>query len=274
LERQSYALGVIWYRNPPEQRQRWHEHVRRSADHAGVSLHVHQIDNSPASESASIALTEALPTTTLPSRGNIGFAGGQNALMQSAWDSGATYYIGLNPDALLHREALRHFLDVASVRRDDLVEMRQFPLEHEKHYDPLSGETEWISGCAFGISSKLWSRIGGFDESMFMYCEDVDLSWRAREAGARCYTAYRALVHHNIANRMVNATHAVMLQSVWRLGVKWGLPDLCAFARLHLRHHNAAPPADDIDETELVPRAPGIARFTENLAFSSSRWQL
>jgi GT2 family glycosyltransferase len=38
-----------------------------------------------------------------------------------------------------------------------------------------------------------------FDESFFMYCEDVDLNWRAQLAGWRCWYAPGAFVYHKLS---------------------------------------------------------------------------
>src|SRR4051812_47627228 len=42
---------------------------------------------------------------------------------------------------------------------------------------------DWISGACFLVRARTWADIGGFDESFFMYMEDVDLCWRARAHG-------------------------------------------------------------------------------------------
>lgn len=62
-------------------------------------------------------------------------------------------------------------------------EMRQMPYEHPKYYNPLTLETSWASGAALALKREVFEKTGGFDESIFMYCEDVDLSWRIRLAG-------------------------------------------------------------------------------------------
>jgi GT2 family glycosyltransferase len=38
-----------------------------------------------------------------------------------------------------------------------------------------------------------------FDESFFMYCEDVDLNWRAQLAGWRCWYTPGAMVYHKLS---------------------------------------------------------------------------
>ena len=51
-------------------------------------------------------------------------------------------------------------------------------------------------GAAFAIRRELFERLGGFDEDFFMVYEDVDLSYRARLAGYRCWYAADAVVGH------------------------------------------------------------------------------
>jgi len=41
---------------------------------------------------------------------------------------------------------------------------------------------DWVSGAALLIRSTLVDQIGCFDEDFYMYCEDVDLCWRATHA--------------------------------------------------------------------------------------------
>ena len=48
-------------------------------------------------------------------------------------------------------------------------------------------EVDWTSGAAMVIKKDLFDKIGGFDENIFMYFEDIDLCKRAREAGKKVF---------------------------------------------------------------------------------------
>jgi GT2 family glycosyltransferase len=60
----------------------------------------------------------------------------------------------------------------------------------------LSGEVFGACGAAFMIRRDIFDALGGFDERFFMVYEDVDLSYRARLAGHRCWYAAAAVVRH------------------------------------------------------------------------------
>lgn len=47
----------------------------------------------------------------------------------------------------------------------------------------LPARVDWVSGACFMVRRDVWSLLGGFDPSYFMYMEDVDVCWRARLAG-------------------------------------------------------------------------------------------
>lgn len=48
------------------------------------------------------------------------------------------------------------------------------------HSEPR--DVDWVSGAALMVRRRLVEQIGAFDEDFFMYCEDVDLCWRANHA--------------------------------------------------------------------------------------------
>lgn len=55
---------------------------------------------------------------------------------------------------------------------------------------------DWVSGACFMVRRDAWEALGGFDESYFMYAEDVDLCWRAARAGWSVLYEPAAVVTH------------------------------------------------------------------------------
>lgn len=63
---------------------------------------------------------------------------------------------------------------------------RRFARYHLGHLDPRQiQEVDIISGACMFVSRKALLRTRGFDEDFFMYGEDIDLSYRLREAGLK-----------------------------------------------------------------------------------------
>ncbi|MCO6451692.1 MAG: glycosyltransferase family 2 protein [Caldilineales bacterium] len=60
----------------------------------------------------------------------------------------------------------------------------------------------WVFGPCGGAAAyrrALWEELGGFDESLYMYLEDVDLAWRAHQAGWKTLFAPEARVYHHLS---------------------------------------------------------------------------
>jgi GT2 family glycosyltransferase len=63
-----------------------------------------------------------------------------------------------------------------------------------------SGEALFPSGSAAMYRREMLDRIGGFEESFFLYCEDTDLGLRARWAGWECRYVAGAKVEHRYSH--------------------------------------------------------------------------
>jgi GT2 family glycosyltransferase len=63
-------------------------------------------------------------------------------------------------------------------------------------------EPGWVfGGCGGAVAYRraMLDDVGLFDESFFMYCEDVDLNWRAQIAGWKCWYTPDAVVYHKLS---------------------------------------------------------------------------
>jgi GT2 family glycosyltransferase len=79
--------------------------------------------------------------------------------------------------------------------------------------EPLVVDLSWVSGFAFFIRRGLWERVGGFDQGLPDYGNEIDLCARIAEEGYRMVWIRNCYIHHfgrqsyrgKIGNRGVRA---------------------------------------------------------------------
>ena len=208
---------------------------------------------------------------------NNGFGLAHNQIMDRAFSEGGDIYIGVNPDGALHRNCLTNMIRMSQRHGDRaLIEALQFPEEHPKFYHPETLECEWISGACFLISKDIWTDTKGFDENIFLYCEDVDLSWSARRHGYKTLTCPSALFYHDVSNRPYSPR-------VWRemliagryLAHKWQdaafrkrMEDELLFAKF-FKTKKEMP---RLDERDILRGRTDHSNFEKMFSFATTRW--
>jgi len=63
----------------------------------------------------------------------------------------------------------------------------------------------YVPGFALAIRTPVFRDVGGFDDSYFMFAEDVDLDWRVLLAGHRMVAARNAVVYHKFGGSVPGA---------------------------------------------------------------------
>lgn len=169
---------------------------------SGVALHVAIADNS-----VDVQFADALRVLSMPyarrfaslrlvvNDANLGFGRAHNALSA---DARSEWMLLMNPDAALLPGTLSVLL--AQAAKDTAAaafECRQQPFEHPKNYHPITLETEWCSGAALLLRRRAFDEVAGFEPRLFLYGEDVDLSWRLRAAGWKLRFMPQAVVVHD-----------------------------------------------------------------------------
>lgn len=156
---------------------------------------------------------------------NTGTSRGQNRLARETESEHVLLY---NPDVLPDARALWRMMAVLDDPSVGLVEAKQLPVEHPKDYDAGTGFVSWGSGACSMVPRRIFDEVGGFDEdSFFLYCDDVDLSWRIREKGYAVVHMPSAVVYHDkslstsggwvptSAERYYSAEAALLLAHKW-----------------------------------------------------------
>ena len=131
----------------------------------------------------------------IESKENLGFGRGNN-LGFSKGNSDLVCFFNMDTEVL--PDTLTELANAAQHSDADVAlwELRQFPYEHPKLYDAVTMEGLWSSGAAFAMRREVYQKLGGFDEKIFMYAEDVDLSWRLRSFGYKIHYVPRAVIMH------------------------------------------------------------------------------
>jgi glycosyltransferase involved in cell wall biosynthesis len=128
-------------------------------------------------------------------RPNNGYGAGHNAAIQLGI---APFCLVTNVDLTFETDALSRLIAVAEADNEKIAtwEMRQKPYEHPKYYDPITGLTNWNSHACVLLRRSALNQVGFYDDTLFMYGEDVELSYRLRQAGFLLRYCPQAVVWH------------------------------------------------------------------------------
>ncbi|HWZ21981.1 MAG TPA: glycosyltransferase family 2 protein [Cytophagaceae bacterium] len=126
---------------------------------------------------------------------NLGFGKGCNLASKKGT---SPYLFFLNIDTTIDTRTLSD-LETKIEASDSAIgawELRQYPSEHPKIYDPITGYTSWCSAAALVVRRSVFEGVKGFDKNIFMYAEDVDLSWKIKCLGFHLMYLPDVKIHH------------------------------------------------------------------------------
>lgn len=150
---------------------------------------------------------------------NLGFTGGNNVGLKKALESNYEYVMLLNNDVFVDSNYLYHLINYFDFH-SEVGAVQPLIYNHPDRFkiwngggefNRISGRTDssksnlsndepheidWISGCAFMIRTSVLNQVGLFNEKYFAYYEDVDLSFRIREAGYKLMLIPLSVIYH------------------------------------------------------------------------------
>ena len=160
---------------------------------------------------------------------NTGFAGGNNAGIRKALGAGALYVWVLNNDTTVDKDCLKALLAachpsalsvVAPLIKNhhDLdvwysggaIDVKHGFVLHSAQVvsDTEALEVGYAVGCSLFATATTWSEVGGFDESLFLYWEDVDWNIRLGRHGGTAFVAVGAVVIHDAGGSSVRSSRS------------------------------------------------------------------
>lgn len=178
-----------------------------------VEAEIWLVDNASTDGSVEQAAGAHPELRVLRNASNLGFARAANQAIEQA--SGA-FFLLLNPDAEIDEAAVLRMLELmqkegligiagcgsidASERPAPGYEM-SYPGQRGTSITQAAGEGKdvaWVSGGCLIARRVMVEEIGPLDPEFFMYYEDVDWCYRAREAGWRVVTLPELTIRHDL----------------------------------------------------------------------------
>ncbi|MCJ0699745.1 glycosyltransferase [Frigoribacterium faeni] len=266
-------------------------------------LEIIVVENGSGDDSAARIREAHRDIMLVKSKKNLGFTGGSNlGVAKSSGEFVAFLNNDARPDAAWVRAAVQTFhqgRDIAAVaskvldwegRKIDFVDsaVSWFGMGHKPHYlEPDDGSHDeardilFGTGAALFVRAEVFEQVGGFDERLFMFYDDVDLGWRLNLLGWRVryqpaslayhkhhasmkdygdfremyllernalYTIYKNLDEESLNRALPAAMSLIIRRSLARGGVDSGVLDLRV-------------PGDDSDPDMSIPKTSAAGAF-------------
>lgn len=145
---------------------------------------------------------------------NYGFGAGCNRGVEVALKDGCEAVLLLNPDATIDRNSLALMCEALEANPHSICcPVIKYPdggiwfqgakidfVRGVAHHSPdfLAVESDWLTGACMLVPREVWMKLDGFDESYFLYWEDVDLSYRWNLLGGDLLVVSGAAAIHEV----------------------------------------------------------------------------
>jgi GT2 family glycosyltransferase len=193
------------------------------------------VDNASTDDSLNQLKTNHADIILLTCDQNTGFTGGNNKGMQYALDHGYAYTLLLNNDVAVESDFLEPLVQALDANENLGAVQPLIYFHHDRtliwnagsRYNKWLGVTktigynkkdaqhtyrnqnqvdtkatqpiqniDWITGCAFMVRTEVLKKVGLLYEPFFIYYEDVDLSFRIKNAGYDLGYAPASVIYH------------------------------------------------------------------------------
>ena len=152
-----------------------------------------------------------------PSKTNLGFSGGVNYVLKQMLPRQFDAFLIVNNDILALPNLIENLIKGMQAESLDLGAplIYHYPEKHllwsqGNFYNPIFGIVRnspipclprnlfYLTGCCLFVRKKVFDTVGLFDESFFMYGEDVEFCYRAKKNGFRIGIVKDAQIYHRV----------------------------------------------------------------------------
>ncbi|MFA0782915.1 MAG: hypothetical protein YYHSYBAR_001306 [Candidatus Fervidibacter sacchari] len=245
------VIIVNW--NTREHLRRCLQSLTQRSTPCTLHLEIIVVDNASVDGSAEMVRCEFPHVRLIANDRNLGYAAANN---QGAKIARGRYLLLLNPDTIVPNEAVVRLVEFAEFHPDAGIvapklvypdgslqpSVRSFPTPMALLFSALGLDRVFPQSRIFGryrmtwfrydqvaevdqpmasallVRKNAWEQIGGMDETMPIFFNDVDFCWRLKKAGWRIYFFPNATVihHHGASTRLLGigkalATHKGLL---------------------------------------------------------------
>lgn len=220
----------------------------------GVDFQLYVADNSSTDNTVQLIKEKFPQVILLEQDKNMGFGHGHNVIADSVKSD---YHAVINPDIYVEGDVISALVHMMEGNRDVVMStpkilnedgteqflpkkdpsiryvilskfkpFRHFRTEYTRQLeeDGNAMDIEMCTGCFFVIRTEVFRKLGGFDRRYFMYCEDADISRRARKLGRIVFWPYVSATHKwSRANTRSMKGVCRFLTSLFKYFIRWGV---------------------------------------------------
>jgi GT2 family glycosyltransferase len=211
------SIVIVDYKNAPGVE----EFLRNAADDGLVDYEFLVFRNACDDQTPGLTIPGCLKVEEFRSRKNLGFGAAFNRAARRATTE---YILGCNADTRPSKAVLENLASkveedprtiIAPILYNEYGQecgrpfytlaralMARIPITRSW---AITGRAEWVIGACFATSASFFRELHGFSRAYRLYFEDVDLCWRAWDAGGRvCVLTTEKIYHaHGRASRKV-----------------------------------------------------------------------
>ena len=193
------------------------KYLEKCLDSIPINIEVIIVDNVSTDETLDIIAEKYPEVILIKSKENLGY--GKAVNLGVKWTN-KEYIVILNPDTWFNFKSIEELVKPLENYKN-LITIPKVMLYDEsyintcgniEHFTGLTfarglGETKdscnemgylsGLSGVCFAIRRNNFLKIGGFDENIFLYMEDTELSWKINANNLKILYIPKALIHHD-----------------------------------------------------------------------------